>query len=242
MSRFGADERHRHDRAVFAFLCRRLDAMGEEESGLYRYYRRRVEDGVGLRGYEHHLLERFAAEKRVFHVGCGVGALTTGLARAGVRCIGFEFDERRFAAAEALRAELAPVLHYELRPRSFPRALRRDDRTAAAVLLFTNAESSWIEANAGLVIQAMHRFARTVLDLRVFGDRREDEEAREALAERLRRSRLHLRPLDMHVPGTFYVELTSSRPAARLRRHAGEVGGRIAERMAALARRRSSQA
>lgn len=213
-----ADGAEALDREVLAFMAERFGRMGEEASGLYPYYVHRVRTKVGLPRYERALFRRLESRAAVFHAGIGIGTLTVALARAGVRCMGFEFDDRRFAAAADLKAALAPSPAYELRHGRFPAALRDDDRTRDATLLFTNVGRGWSDADLAAAVRAMRRFSSTVLDLRQFGWTRDRPDEREALATDLAAEGFVVQPLELDAHNCFYVEL---RPASRGKPAAG---------------------
>lgn len=214
-----------HDREILAAMRERLQRLGQDESGFFRYYSGRVQAWQGLSGAERALYSHLRTRARVVHAGVGIGTLAVALARVGVPCLGFEQDERRYAAALDLKATVAPDAPYELRHGSFPAALRRGDRVRDATLLFTDFNYGWSDAQTEAAIVATRRFPRTILDLRQFGCLRDEPAERAALARRLEAGGLRLEELDLGVEGAFYVECRPvAGPVGALRRWARSAG------------------
>jgi hypothetical protein len=202
---------------VLRFISGRLGAMGADEGGLYNYYAYRVEIGEGLLQYEQALLGYLADRERIFHAGIGIGTLTIALANAGVECVGFESDRKRFlAASEARAALLRQGGRYELRPAYFPYGLIRADDPARSTLLFTNVASSWDEAQTALAIEAIGWFGETILDLRLFGAVREGA-AQAGLADRLRAAGLEPVPILTDLLDASYVRIVPRQTVAHRR-------------------------
>lgn len=199
----------RYEAAFGAFLIERRDTLGVEEGGLYHYYVHRIETGRILTPYEHALIGVLSGKGRLFHAGAGMGTLTLALALAGVDCVIFESDERRYLAALAARDALAPATAVEIRKAKFPAGLRREDSPADATLLFTNIVSTWTEEQVDRTIAAMHGFAETYLDLRLFGVVRDEAGDREALSARIAAAGFTVTPIDIGVAGTFYIRIVS---------------------------------
>jgi hypothetical protein len=202
-----------YEAGFLAFLIARRAAMGEEEGGLYNYYVHRIETQRVLAPYERALIPLLSGKARLFHAGAGMGTLTLALGLAGVDCVLFESDERRHLAALAAQATLAPAARVEIRRAKFPAGLRREDAPRDATLLFTNIVSTWTEEQLDRSIAAMHGFAETWLDLRLFGVIRDTDEERTALADRIAAAGFTVTPLDIGVAGTFYVRIVSRDPA-----------------------------
>ena len=198
------------EEGILDFIAQRRAEQGIEESGLLAYYAQRVDKQRALTRYERELLDYLAGERRIVHAGIGIGPLTAGLALQGSQVLAFEADDRRHAAATALKASIAPDTDYEIRRAFFPDGLQVGDETADATLLFTNVANCWPEPTYEGAILAMHRFRRTILDLRLFGHTRNDAQERQALACRLEDARLSLEPLPFRAANSYYVEL---RPA-----------------------------
>ena len=178
-----------YEKQVLSFIDTRASELGPDDSGLYNYYASRAGTDHCLNNYDRFLLEYLAGERAVVHAGIGIGALTAGLALQGISCVGFEYDSRRYAAACAARAFLAPDADYEIRDSKFPQGLEDRHAVDSAVLLFTNVGATpphgWTEAEIEATLEAMRRFKYTILDLRLFGETRDTEERRNALAARI---------------------------------------------------------
>lgn len=198
------------EQGVLEFIADRREAMGVEDGGLLAYYSQRVEKRRALTRYERELLDLLEGDPWIVHAGIGIGPLTAALALQGSRMLGFELDQRRYAAAVALKRKLAPDADYEIRSEPFPDGLRPDDETATATLLFTNVAGSWPDELYDSAIAAIHHFRRAILDLRLFGHTRNDEAERASLAARLEQAGLCVEPLPVHAANAFYVEV---RPA-----------------------------
>ena len=196
----------RFEEGVLAFLAERREALGVEEGGLNNYYAQRLDKRRALSRYERELIVYLKGAPRVIHAGTGMGPLSAALALQGTQVIGFEADPRRHAAAEALRARLARDAAYEVRQALFPQGLRDGDDPAGATLLFTNVVAGWPEGLYDDLIAAMRGFSRTILDLRVFGQTREDPAERAALAAKIEAGGLSLASLPFVAANTFYVE------------------------------------
>ncbi len=209
MARVTDQDLDRLDLEVLAFIAAREEALGPTSGGLENYYSYRVRRGQGLVRYERFWIQRLQNERRVFHAGIGLGPLLAGLARAGVEGVGFESDIPRYLAAEAMRAALNPDHPYEIRLDNYPAGLLAADRCGDATLLFTNVGSGWTEVQLEEVIGSMHRFARAIFDLRLFGWPRESAPERAALAAQVEDAAFALSPIDTGQGGDFYVQATS---------------------------------
>ncbi len=204
MSRLSPEAVEALDADILQFIARRHEQLGEDASGLYNYYVYRLRSGFGLTEYERALLDLLGDATAVYHVGIGIGTLAAGLARSGVRSVGFEMDEKRYAAAVALRSEIASGTRYDIRLAAFPDGLDEFEDVRDATLLFTNVGAGWDEAQLDDAIEAMRGFAESYLDLRLFGWPRETEEEREALAARIAAAGLVLTPMLPPIPGAYY--------------------------------------
>lgn len=194
------------DARMLRFIADRAAALGEA-SGLDDYYLSRLGVGAALRGYERWFLRHLGGERRLFHAGIGIGALTAGLAVQGVRCVGFELDRKRFEAAIALRDAEASGTHYAIRRARFPAGIEARDRSARATLLFTNVGSGWDEEQTAQAIAAIGRFRRAFLDLRLFGMTREAVDDRRQLAARLVAAGFEVTPIDVGAGDAHYVQV-----------------------------------
>ena len=166
------------DSTVLEFLADRIARLGVEGSGAGEYYEIRVRIGCGLISYERPLLEHLRTRPRVFHVGIGFGTLTAALSACGVPCIGFECHPLRVAGALELSALMGS---YEIREGLFPDTLKPDEESHAATLLFTNLGAGADGAAQRAMIDTFPRFSSVILDLRLFGEVRDDPDARAQL-------------------------------------------------------------
>lgn len=143
--------------SIAAALTDRLATMGEDASGLYNYYARKLRHDALLGECDLHVLEmlrqRVGQFRRVWEIGSGVGQLTAMLALDGHEVVAIDRDPRRYAAMTAALDVLEchdPNARRRVATRfgSFPAVLdEKDDVRADAVLVlgctFTAAESEY---------------------------------------------------------------------------------------------------
>jgi hypothetical protein len=143
--------------AIAAALAERLVTMGEDASGLYNYYAKKLRHGALLGECDLHALHMLRQHvgqfRRVWEIGAGVGQLTAMLALEGYEVVAMDRDVRRYAAMTAVLDVLEchdPAARSRVATRfgSFPAVLdEKDDVRADAVLVlgctFTAAESEY---------------------------------------------------------------------------------------------------
>lgn len=179
------------DLAADAFR-ERLDDLGETESGAYPFYALRLSRPSPLVPQEIALIEALAAaydrDTTYYEIGAGVGFLALALAAHGYCAVAIESDTRRVRAAEHIRARVAAA-RPELETRFFveqmrfgadplPRPGPKENRIVA---LCTNLVNGWSHENAGLLASELGRFDATIVDLLLFGVKRERDQAQEVL-------------------------------------------------------------
>ncbi|MBV8192209.1 MAG: hypothetical protein JO339_33595, partial [Alphaproteobacteria bacterium] len=101
------------DGYLFRVMVDMLRSQGAEASGMYDYYKVRVEAvGTALSDYDRMLfnyaLAHFDRDSRqIVHAGTGFGTLPAALAMSGYTVAGIEQDPQRFRGARQVRAALA---------------------------------------------------------------------------------------------------------------------------------------
>jgi hypothetical protein len=192
---------------ILEFLRNRIATMGETQSGALNYYAFRAERGIVLATYESEILEVALTGRplRIVHAGIGIGQLLPFVAQAGIPAVGFEFDNSRFKAAVDMRDWLG--LDYELRHSKYP---GDGDLGNGGVLLFTNVDAGWNDETERSIIETFHLYDRVLLDLRLFGRVRDDNDGRGELLGRLEAvGAVSVIPT---ISGAHYVEI---KPTAR---------------------------
>jgi hypothetical protein len=208
------------DGYLYRVMVEMLRSTGVQESGLYDFYKARIEqERCALSGYDRLLVDYISRKfdpqsRRVLHAGIGVGTLASALALAGFQVAGLERDRGRFAAASQLRHAVAqswPVVadRYELIAGTFPTTVADsgwvDPRT---ILVFTNCGSGWSEAFTIEIINLFPRFGDVILDARLFGRVRDLETEREVLIASMRARGLWAMPLvETNRLGAYYFHL-----------------------------------
>ncbi len=91
----------------------RVASLGLQESGAYRFYRRRIQSGRAFKVFELRLAEtivdRVPSVEVIHEIGCGWGQLVFLLAWNGYAVTGFEVDNNRFFSADCFRRALTVV-------------------------------------------------------------------------------------------------------------------------------------
>jgi hypothetical protein len=195
-------------RVVLTFLIARIKRMGAADAGAYEYYAARARNRTPLYTYERRLWTLLRGERLVVHAGTGFGVLPAALARAGVDCIAFERDRRRFAGAVALREALPPTGAYEILNVTYPETLEASARLAQATLVFTNVEAGWDDALEAAVLDTFKLFRRVILDERMFGRKRDTPGERAILERRIAERGFTVERLPIR--DYFFVRVTAS--------------------------------
>lgn len=163
------------------FLRKRIAEMGVEGSGAGEDYQLRAQRGEAFTDAERVVMRDVLALRpsRVLHVGTGMGAVAAALAQSGVPVTGYEVDDARFAAAEALRETLA--LRYGLENAPYP----DDDDGQGGLLLVSGLRADWNRRQEAAVIETFGAFDVVIVDLRLFGSVRDAPAERDDLRRRI---------------------------------------------------------
>jgi hypothetical protein len=200
-----SDAQRRTLAAIAAALTERLATMGEDASGLYNYYAKKLRHGALLGECDLHAVQMLRQHvgqfRRVWEVGPGVGQLTAMLALEGYEIIAMDRDVRRYAAMTAVLDVLErhdPAARSRVAPRfgSFPDVLdEKDDVHADAVLVlgctFTAAGSEY-----RAFTDALPRFTFGLIDFpRLFTETKNSGEWRERARDFAERYRIAAVPV-----------------------------------------------
>lgn len=158
--------------AISTTLAARLATMGQDPSGLFNYYARKLRHGALLSQCDLHALEilrRYRGRfRRVWEIGSGVGQLTAMMALEGFDVVPIDGDHRRYAAqTEVLDVlqRLDPAARARVNPRfgSFPGALGADDVRHDAVVVL-NVAFTGAEADYRAFLERLPRFTFGLID------------------------------------------------------------------------------
>jgi hypothetical protein len=209
---------------LFREMVSMLRAGGPESTGLYSYYKARIErEQSALSGYDlilySYMLERFSREDRqIVHAGIGLGTLASALAQGGFMVVGIESDERRFQAANRLRAALLEAWpcaadRYTLIFGEFPGVLDDTDwTTTKSILVFTNCGAGWSDQLTANIISQFSLFGDVILDSRLFGRVRDEAEERDTLMRQIEEAGLVAIPIpETAALGAFYYHLQAAK-------------------------------
>lgn len=209
---------------LYRVMVDMLRSDGADASGLYEFYRARIEqERSALSGYDRVLFNYMRThfdpvERRVVHAGIGLGTLASALAVGGFSVCGLEEDRRRFGAATRLRTALADVWpaaaeRYDLIGGSFPVVLSGTSWVAPeTILVFTNCGSGWAQEFSNSVIASFPRFGDVILDARLFGIVRQLPEERAALIAKIEAQGLMATPIPETNPlGAYYHHIRRRR-------------------------------
>lgn len=215
------------DGYLYRVLVEMLRSAGTKGSGLYDFYRARIEqERCALSGYDRILLNYLTSNfdqdsRRVMHAGIGVGTLASALALAGFNVRGLERDGGRFSAASRVRLAVmqtwpAIAERYELIAGTFPTAVMDSDWIDRhTILVFTNCGSDWTDDFTNTIIDLFPRFGDVILDARLFGKIRDSEADRKALILRIQDRGLKATALrETNRLGAYYFHLHQPQAAA----------------------------
>lgn len=195
------------DGYLYRVMSEMLRSDGTQESGLYEFYKARIEqERYALSGYDRIVLDYLAAnfdndKHRVLHAGIGVGTLACALALSGFKVAGLERDRGRTIAASRVRSAIIerwPSIEerYQLMPGTFPTTVAGTDWIGErTVLVFTNCGAGWSDDFTNEIIDLFPSFRGVVLDVRLFGEVRDSEEQRQILLSRIQSRGLTASPL-----------------------------------------------
>lgn len=214
------------DGYMYRVLLDMLRSTGAEESGLYDFYKARLElERHALTGYDRFLVDYLVAHfdrghRSVVHAGIGVGTLTSALALAGFSVIGLERDRKRFIAASRVRTAVcdmwSEVAHrYRLIEGTFPAAvLNTPSVSQNGILVFTNCGAGWSDTFTNNIIDHFSYFGDVLLDARLFGIVRDAPEERDALIKAIRQRGLAATALPQTQSfGAYYHHIKRGPPA-----------------------------
>lgn len=185
--------------AIAATLTDRLAAMGEDASGLYSYYARKLRHGALLGECDLCALavlrKRVGQFRRVWEIGPGVGQLTAMLALDGHEVIAIDRDTRRYAAMAKVLDTLEchdPAARGRVSTRvgAFPAVLDEKDDVRADAVLVLNCAFTAAETEYRVFADTLPRFIFGLVDFpRLFTETANCEEWRQrarAFAEHYR--------------------------------------------------------
>ncbi len=220
----GSDNLAFLDGYLFRVMVDLLKSEGVEPSGLYDYYRMRIEqDGNALSAYDRVLFDYALANfdqqsRRVVHAGIGIGTLTSALAMAGYTVAGIERENHRFRAASRVREALAEAWpdmadRYILMGGEFPSVLAETPWIAPeTVLVFTNCGAGWSDELTADAIASFRACGDVVLDARLFGNVRDLPAERQILLERIEAQGLTVTAIAGMPPDAFYYHVRHGAP------------------------------
>ncbi len=207
------------DGYIFRVMANMLRKEGPEASGMYDYYKARVEKiGTALSDYDR-MLFRYVYDnfdrdgRRILHAGTGLGTLPSALAMGGYQVAGIEQDAPRFRAAVRMRDALADVWpdeagRYQLIAGEFPSIVASTMWMAQpTVLIFTNCGGNWPADLTSSAIAAFRQVGDVLLDARLFGKVRDQQKDRDDLIDQMRATGLSATPIAETTPGAYYYHL-----------------------------------
>lgn len=214
------------DGYLFRIMVHILRTEGVDESGLYNFYRARVESvRAALSHYDRMLVEyvlgRFdSAGRRIVHGGIGLGTLASALAYRGYTVAGVEHDGSRLRAAGKVHAALAEAWpaaaeRYSLIGGEFPGAVTGTAWMGPdTVLIFTNCVATWSEELRARIMQSMRACGDVILDTRLFETIKDTPEERQKLVEEIEALGFMGSPIAESSGGAYYYHF-KQRDASR---------------------------
>lgn len=197
--------------AIAVTLGERLEAMGQDDSGLSRYYARKLYHDALLGEGDLHLLEmlrqRVGQFRRIWEIGPGVGQLTAMLALDGHEVVAIDRDSRRYAAM----TEVLDVLqHHDPSARgrvatrlgSFPAVLDDGEDVRGDAVLVLGCTFTATETEYRIFEDALSRFSFGLIDFpRLFTETTNREEWRLRAQDFANRYRIAAVPVaDYQIP------------------------------------------
>lgn len=210
------------DGYLFRVMVQILKSEGVDESGLYNYYRARVQEvGFALSHYDRMLVDYVQARfdrqnRRIVHAGTGLGTLPSALAFTGYTVAALEQDAGRIRAAGQVHAALAEAWpaaaeRYQLIGGEFPTVLGDTPWLApTTVLIFTNCVTTWPDELRAKIMASLQTCGDVIMDTRLFGEMRDTPEERQAFVTQLEAQGIAATPIAESPPDAFYYHL---RPA-----------------------------
>lgn len=215
----GSDNLDFLDGYLFRIMVQILRSEDVDASGLYNYYRARVEQsGAALSPYDRMLVNYVRArfdrrDRRIVHGGTGLGTLPSALAFSGYTVAGVEQDAARLRTAGRIHAALTeawPAIaeRYELIEGEFPTVLAGTPcLSPETVLIFTNFVATWPVGLASRIMTSLSACGDAILDMRLFGQVRDTPEERQNLVDQFEAQGLIASPIAESPPGAFYYHL-----------------------------------
>ncbi|MGD9879514.1 MAG: hypothetical protein AB7F22_09465 [Reyranella sp.] len=207
------------DGYLFRVMVQILKSEGVNESGLYNYYRARVEEvGFALSHYDRMLVDYVQARfdrqsRRIVHAGTGLGTLPCALAFAGYTVAALEQDAGRIRAASQVHAALADAWpaaaeRYQLIGGEFPTVLGGTPWLGPkTVLIFTNCVTTWPDELNAKIMASLKTCGDVIMDTRLFGQMRDTPDERYAFVRQLEAQGIDAAPMAESPPDAFYYHL-----------------------------------
>jgi hypothetical protein len=152
---------------------RRIEAMGDHESGAYNFYATRLRRGTIFSDYDLALARALSewprAPKIAHEIGGGFGSLCLLLAMLGFKTTCLEVDRRRFAAAAELQVRLGATFkeirggcrvvndRFPMRPGAL--------RPAGAMALVTNLVFTTTQSQKADIVAALAAYPQAIIDV-----------------------------------------------------------------------------
>lgn len=166
----------------------RISDLGDDESGAYIFYVSKLGNNMPLSPQEKALIEtierNYGKDSTFYEVGAGVGFLCLALAALGFHAVAVDTDHRRIVAGQHIRDEVAkkyPQIATRLDVQKVRFGAERPDRFGPEgnrqVAISTNLVNGWTHENGGLVAEELSRFDDCIVDLLMFGIKRDRTDA-----------------------------------------------------------------
>jgi hypothetical protein len=161
------------DEIAVPFCVKRLEELGERESGAYNFYAERLRRGTIFGDYELALVSALTgwseAPTIAHEIGCGYATLSLLLAGVGFQCVALEVDQRRYAGALALREEIRvrfPELANSCRllNQRFPVESKMLPQ-AGAFAITTNLVFTTTETSRNAIFEGLARYPWAIVDV-----------------------------------------------------------------------------
>jgi hypothetical protein len=176
-------------------LKARLDTMGEKESGLYYFYKARLDRKELFPPQERKLIdvviERFDQSWTVHDIGAGIGTMALGFAIKGHDSYAIERDRRRAAAMAAMKKALcgdfpAISMRFHILNVAFPSHVVAEavvpNRTLGIV---SNLVGTSSQQEQGNFLATLVRYPAAIVDVQRFGIARPQEREWKEVVRRL---------------------------------------------------------
>lgn len=176
------------EKKIVSFVERRIEAMGVDAGGLYRYYSDLASEGRGFASYDV-AVARFIVEKAggfatYIEAGPGLGQLLTILAVNGLQAVGVERDHRRFLAMHDLFASLPEARGTTAVEGEFPEAAQ-ELIGPSSLVIFTGFASGGTQADEDRILAGVAAAGAVIMDLSRFCYIKRSAGEREGLARRV---------------------------------------------------------